>query len=365
MRRTRTFASRTLRRLAASQVTTLLPVALLLTACATVAPPSGIGVPQEQVPTVTAPSNLEEEALLSLVTQQDRLYRVAAPLLVNNTELCRGNARNLLGFSAKTKYSYSAEYTDEAERILGLGERLQVMNILSGSGAARAGVRRGDTLVTVDAQPLPQGPNAEREAAAILAPLVSARSSVKLGILRNGESMTLNVPLTNACAFGIELGNTDIVNAYSDGRRVLVTRGMLKAVRSDEELAYVIAKEMAHNALGHAIKQRMVATEGGIIDNLIRVHPDMSTMSGMAGLKPMPQDFDAAADKLSLYMLARAGYRIDNVVPFWRRMASEYPASMLNSYTALHPATDYRLAAMETALADIRSKRAANKVIFP
>jgi len=120
----------------------LLPVALLMAACATtVTPPSAPGTPPAApgVPTVpvTPVSSADQQALQSLVAQQDRLYRVAAPLLVNNTELCKGNARNLLGFTAKNKYSYSADLAPAAQKMLGLQEHLQVMGVLAGSGAAR------------------------------------------------------------------------------------------------------------------------------------------------------------------------------------------------------------------------------------
>lgn len=344
-----------------------LPFALLLTACATVAPPPPPGQPNVEQPRPTIPyfRSAEQEALQALVAQQDRLYRVAAPLLANNTDLCRSQARNLLGFTAKNKYSYSSEFVDTAQKMLGLGERLQVAGVLAGSGAARAGVRRGDALIAVEDKPMPEGEDAERQAATILAPLVTGRSSVRLTVARDGATLTLTVPLTYACAFGVELGNTDNVTAYADGHRVLITRGMMNAAATDEELAYVLAKEMAHNALMHARKQHMSATIGGIIDNLTRMHPDMSTMVGLSGAKPMPQELDAMADKLSLYLLARAGYNVDYAIAFWKKIASQYPATMLNAYTALHPATNYRIAAMEKAVADIKAKQAARKPLMP
>jgi predicted Zn-dependent protease len=344
----------------------LLPVALLLSACASVAPPPG-GAPTEEPARPAAPqvSAAEESALRTLVAQQDRLYQVAAPLLVNNSELCRNHARNLLGFTAKNKYSYSSEFTNAAQKLFGMDEHLKVMGVLDGSGAARAGLRRGDDLLAIEDKTLPQGQNAERQAAAILAPLVTGRSSVKMTVIRDGSNMALTVPLTYACAFGIELGNTDNVNAYSDGYRVLITRGMLGFARSDDELAYVMAKEMAHNALAHANRQRMSATIGGIIDNLVLIRPDMSSMVGMAGVKPMPQELDAAADKLSLYMLARAGYNIDNAASFWQRLAARYPATVLTSYTALHPATAYRVTVIDAAVRDIKNKQANKKPLSP
>jgi hypothetical protein len=351
-----------------------LPIALLLTACAT-APLPPTSLPQQpaepqqsqqsQQPAVPPPTSAEANALRALVAQQDRLYRVAAPLLVSNPQLCRNQARNLLGFTAKNKYSYSSEYIDAAQKLFGMGEPLKVTGVLAGSGAARAGLQRGDELLAVEDKPMPQGTNAERQAASIIGPLLTGRTSVRLTILRNDSSTAIDVPLTPACAFGIELGNADIVNTYGDGYRVLVTRGMMNFVRSDNELAYVMAKEMAHNALAHANRQRMSATIGGIIDNLIRIEPDMSTMVGMAGVRPMPPELDAAADRLSLYMLARAGYDIDGAAGFWQRLAAQYPATALTGYTALHPALPFRLQAMDRSLREVKAKQAAKKPLVP
>ena len=345
----------------------LLSAALLLTACAsTVAPPSDQATAAQAKPTyIPPPVPVEERVLRSVVSLQDRLYRVAAPLLISNTQLCKNNARNLLGFTAKNKYSYSPEFVNAAQNALQLNERLQVMGVLTGSGAARAGLQHGDKLIAVESKPMPAGENAERQASALLAPLVTGRTSVKLTVERSGSENALIVPLTYACAFGLELGNTGNVTAYADGHRVLITHGMMNFAQSDEELAYVIAKEMAHNALSHAARLRVSATIGGIIDNLTRVRPDMSAMAGLGGVKPMPRDLDAMADKLSLYMLARAGYNIDQVVPFWQRMASQYPATVLTAYTALHPATAYRVTIMQKTVADIKAKQAAKKPLLP
>ena len=365
MRRTTT-SSRT--RLLATPLAGALPAALLLAACTSVPlPPDNPVLPEPRVTPVPPPpvSSAEEEALRSLVAQQDRLYQVAGPLLVRNPELCRNNARNLLGFTAKNKYSYSSEFVNAAQKLFGMDEQLKVTGVLAQSGAAKAGLQRGDTLIAVENQPLPQGQNAERQAGALLGPLLAGRTSVRLTVRRNGAELPLTVPLTFACAFGIELGNTDNVNAYGDGYRILITRGMLNVARSDQELAYVMAKEMAHNALAHANRQRMSATIGGVIDNLVLIRPDMSAMAGTAGILPYPAELDAAADKLSMYMLARAGYNIDNAPAFWSRLASQYPASTLNAYTALHPSTPARISAMQDAIKDIKAKQANRRPLLP
>ena len=344
----------------------VMPAALLV-ACAvpqdTTAPvkPVAIAVrPAPQKPVDTP----QQAALRKLAAQQDRLYRVAAPLLTSNAPLCKGNARNLLGFTAKNKYSYSIDYADAAQS-MGYDDRLQVTGVLPGSGADRAGVQRGDILLKVADKPLQTGVDAERQAANVLGPLVSGRAPIKLTILRQQTQQTLVVPMTLACAFSIELGNSDNINSYSDGRRVLITRGMLDFVQSDDELAYLIAKEIAHNSLGHAIRQRMVATSGSVIDNLMRAEPDLTAAAGNGGIRPYPQELDAAADNLALYMLVRAGYSVDGYAAFWQRLATQTPASVPNGYTALHPAIAYRLSMIDKSLQVIKSKQSAGKPLLP
>lgn len=346
------------------QISAWAAAALLLSACATTRQPA-ITTPPKSPAAPTLSALPAPAPLRSIVMQQERLYRVAAPLLTQNAPLCKANARNLLGFSAKNKYSFPKEFVADAQKAYGLDEQLQVIQVLTDSGAERAGIKRGDRLVSANDKPFPLGPNAERQAATILGPLVRNRSLIKLTVARNDKNIPLSIPLTRACAFAVELGNTDNVNAYADGQRVMITRGMLDFVQSDAELALVLAREFAHNALAHAGKQKMSATIGGVIDNLIRHTPDLDAINGMAGIKAYPQNFDAAADSLSLYMLARAGYRIDNAAAFWQRLDRQYPATVLNGYTAIHPATAYRLATIAKTVAEIQAKQASNKPLLP
>lgn len=355
-----------------SLVTTIAAGALV-TGCSTFqskpaapeAPPAVVSSTTEAPPVVTAKMSAARAQLSQMVALQDRLYRIAGPLLINNADLCRTQARNLLGFTAKNKYSYSGEFVDAAQAVLNYGERLEVASVLSGSGAARAGLRKGDALIAANGKVLPIGANAETQAAAILGPLASNSQSLELTVARGGANQQLKVPVTRACAFKIDIGNSDNINAYSDGQRVLITRGMVNFAQSDEAVAYVLAKDIAHNVLGHAATTKQAYTVGSIIDNLVAVRPDLSMLIGTAGVKPVPQELDAAADRLSLYMVARAGYSIDGARGFWQRLATQYPASVLNGYTAIHPTVSNRLTVIDKTVAEIKSKQAAKRPLVP
>jgi hypothetical protein len=321
--------------------------------------------PEEVAPVLTQRMAADVDTLNRMAALQDRLYRVAAPLLINNAELCKDKARNLLGFTAKNRHSYPGDYNEAAHVAFGMGERLQVTGVLAGSGAAQSGLRRGDRLITAGSKPLPSGPNASTLAGGVFGPLIASRASLPMGIERDGANKQLTIPVTRACGFGIELGNADNINSYADGSRVMVTRGMINFTQNDDELAYLLAKGMAHNILGHAVSQRNASTIGSIVDNLVSVKPDTSMLIGSGGIKAMPAELDAAADRLAVYLLVRAGYDVDGAPAFWKRLAANVPATVLNGYVANHPGTTTRVAAIEKAMAEVKTKQGGKKPLVP
>jgi hypothetical protein len=347
------------------------PLALLLAACGTQAPVTNApSVPRvversPEAPALAPRMAAAADTLTKLADLQDRLYKAAAPLLIQNAELCKGQARNLLGFTAKNRWSYPGEYNEAAHVAFGMDERLQVTGVLAGSGAARAGLQTGDVLLAAGGKPLPTGENALSQAGAIFNKFISTQASLPMTIERRGSERQVAIPVTRACAFPIEVGNADIVNAYGDGARVMVTRGMIAFTRNDDELAFVLASTMAHNLLGHPAMQKNQATIAGIIDNLKSITPDTSLLIGSGGMKPMPAELDAGADRLGVYLAARAGYDVEDAPAFWKRLGERVPGSVMNGYNAHHPALAARVAAVEKAVAEVKAKRAAKKPLVP
>jgi hypothetical protein len=317
-------------------------------------PPSGALPAPSSTGAALPPAQAEAAApdkptlLRSWVDQQAHLYEVAAPLLIDNTELCPRHARNLLGFTAKNRYSYSDAFADTAQSELNLGERLRVMNVLPGSGAEKAGLEKGDTLVAVEIEPMPQGPDAERSGAALIASELQGRNNVSLTVLRKDERMVLDIPLTPACAMVIDLGNADFAASLADGQRIMVTRGMLKQVQSDEELAYVLAQQIARNIL----TDRPLPDVAAQIDLLHTLAPQPANAATASNLPPDASDLSMRERKLALFLLARAGYGIDGAPMFWQRQATP----------SLNEAD---LAALTEVIGAIRAKQQLNSPLIP
>ncbi len=313
----------------------------------------------------TPAAPVRDTVLDSLLLRQERVYRIAAPLIIKNAVLCRTQARPLLGFTAKNQYSYPPELAVAARQSLGLDERLQIMQILDGSGAMRAGLKRGDILQTIQDLNIPTGPQAEPETARMLSPILKNLSELNITVIRQNQPITVNVPLTLACAFAIDVGNAQQVNAYADGRRILLTRGLLDSFTTDEDVAVVIAREIAHNVLQHAKQLQQMATLSMVIDNLLLFKPDQIAANSSNGIKITPEKMDQEADRLALFMLTRAGYDPANFSRVLQKLAQNPNSSQALTYSTLHPWTDGRQSVIQATLKEIRQKQAAKKVLVP
>ncbi|WP_192805273.1 M48 family metallopeptidase [Noviherbaspirillum aerium] len=329
-----------------------------------------LGAPRDDgirpLPDAPVVSQQDIDRLRGWVADHNRLYDVAGKLMIRNVELCPNNARRILGFTAKNRFSYTSQFADTAAAALGLDDRLQVIQVLPGSGAQSAGLQRGDILLEFNGQPVPSGPQAEREASVLIISETRGKQQVRLGVDRQGQAAALDVPLTEACAFGIELGDSEEIGSYADGYRVMVTRGMLAFVSSETELAYVMAGEFARNLL--AAGDRNAAAS--LIDQYRFLKTGTAASAAPIQIKPYAAAVDVQADRLALYMLARSGYDIRAYGPFWERMAqaaSAVPAAQLpvNSYAVLHPGFRERLQAIPRMVSTIEQKRARNEPLLP
>lgn len=285
------------------------------------------------------PVEFQSNKLKKWVEQQNRLYKVAAPILLKNTRICKKKAQRVLGIVSKTKYSYSDEFIDLAGEQLNLTEVPTITHILPGSGAAKSEIAIGDEILEVDGKKVGVGRNAEKDARRLINESLKSSTSVRLTVQRDSQKFLVDIPSTLSCNINVELGNSDIVNSYADGNQILVTSGMLDYVKSDTELAYVVAKEIAHSLLTNSPRRNMTK----MIHTLNSLRLTEPNLTFATQIKPYAAVVDATADKFSLYMLARAGYRIEDAREFWEQLAKRFPENMSNSYTKLHPSTKYRL----------------------
>ena len=153
-------------------------------------------------------------------------------------------------------------------------------------------------------------------------------------------------------------------NAFSlAGGWVYVTRGLLALANREDEIAVVLAHEMAHVVERHAVRRVGAATPLAVLFGvpsgiLGMVSPSLGGIVGGAGrvvsalaLAPYSREQEREADRVGIALSARAGWDPSALVDFLgtleRTEALAGGATRRSSFFATHPSTPDRVANIE------------------
>lgn len=301
-------------------------------------------------------------AIRDLVEKQKRISRVTRLLATKSHAMCGEDVGPDIGMFAMR--GFKGNIGEALERNYGVGDQLTVVFVLEGSPAEAAGLKARDVVKTVNGAPV-----AEARRIDPLHEKLPPEAPIVYEIERAGTPLRLTVQPERACRYPGVLHGSQVVNAFADGKRILVTRGMAGFAASDNELALVIAHEMAHNSMRHIEARKQNAGAGALADFavLLLSRGQVSTRGAFSQMAATAysQEFEAEADYVGLYIMANAGLPIDDAPLFWRRMAAEHPGSIKSNHAASHPSTAYRMVALENAVKEIDVKRAAGEPLRP
>jgi predicted Zn-dependent protease len=162
------------------------------------------------------------------------------------------------------------------------------------------------------------------------------------------------------------------LNAYADGQNVVINPAMVAFATNNTHLAFVIAHEFGHNIMGHIKAQQQNTNIGGLLGGVVDIAAgsrgyDTSGAFGQIGaqqalLRYSPA-FEQEADYVGMYILARAGYAIEETPEFWRLMSQTEPRSIY--VTSTHPNNPSRTIEMEKTVTEIRAKQQNGQPLLP
>jgi hypothetical protein len=210
------------------------------------------------------------------------------------------------------------------------GRYPSVVAILPGSPASGVDVAPDDIIQSIGGAAMPAlGDPAFKDASvwmrAVLDRLDAGLAAGPAAVtIRRGER-TLSVDLTGvpACATRFVISNTRALNAGADGDYVRISQSMFAEFRGDDELAAILAHELAHNILGH----RAVLDAQGVSRGLFgRIGKNAAKI----------RETEIAADRLSLTLMRDAGYRMAAAPEFWARFEKKHGSGIFADATHLN-----------------------------
>ena len=295
------------------------------------------------------------------IRDQARLWNIVFKIAASNAELCGTKVASWFGFLTVTEDRYDGAWKDAWRSQLGVGAEPTIMVVAKGSPAERAGLRPGDRLLRIGDTVLGTG---KRAMAEVSTPL--GAGATDLVIERDGAERRLTANPARVCNYPAVLVKDDKVNAFADGKRMAITSGMLRFAQRDEELALIVGHELAHNTRGHIEAKKGNMIIGGLLGAAasVLIGVNVTDIGAQAGAGAFSQDFEAEADYVGVYHVARAGYDVKSAASFWRSLAVAHPKG-IHLAGSTHPSTAKRFLAIEKAADEVDRKRAGNAPLVP
>ena len=176
------------------------------------------------------------------------------------------------------------------------------------------------------------------------------------------------------CIFTVSMApHKHALNAYANGRMAVIYPAMVDFLKTNDQLAFVLSHEMAHNVMHHIDKKKDNATYGIALGTLsdfafgavtrVNNKGGFSKLGAQTGGNSFSPAFEAEADYVGLYIMARAGYNIDKAPDVWRIMSQAQPDAIY--VTTTHPNNPARTIAMTKTVAEIHAKQRAHQPLIP
>lgn len=225
-----------------------------------------------------------------------------------------------------------AAYDERTRQSLtGLGNGFGILGVVTGSPAELAGLTTGDEIIALEGVALAQWRTdlESRRASyarieAFTAQLVATLSHgpAHLRILRDGQEQNVVLAPQAGCAVAFALLPGRSPDAWTDGRYIAVTEGLVADVE-DDALAFAMAHELAHVALGHAQEAERPLAVLGIGAGRVRKE-------------------ETEADLLGLRFAYTAGYGLEGSAMLFEALAKHASGSI--GFT--HPSNSTRAATL-------------------
>jgi membrane-associated protease RseP (regulator of RpoE activity) len=291
---------------------------------------------------IAGPSADDQATLVvrALLQQDVAVATIGYRLATANVDLCVEHMVES-GMLIETLGQYGATFRPAARQVLGLSDGPTVALVVAGSPAERAGLKPGDVLVDADGVPFAAAPPSSAdgrfagvEAAMTALDTALADGKARLTIERNGQRLTIDLIGVAACKARFQLVPGDYADAVANGTWVQLSTRMAGFAKTPDELAAILAHELAHNALGHRKAKAKVQ----------RLQ-------------------ELQADRLMPYLMARAGFDPGAAVVLWRRFQAQRLGGLFPSVT--HPSWSDRVRAVEIERARITGLVSRGNTIVP
>ena len=367
-------------------ISRILPLAVcfaLLASCAS------FNTPKPGSPLYEQAVKETEQQILKTIDKQKLIRALAYPILTANSDLCRGESITKLEFEWITLNDLGivGRIQRDAGEAIGFGTFPYVTVITPGSPAHQAGLRTGDTLVSINNNTIAEDKERKfipwleggkdfvrvyrQNFNATLTRVAQRDKPVVIEYQRGEDTHLIEVEPLKRCDFKIAIVDHEDLSSRIVENTIILSSALFDFAETDAEIQFIIAHEIAHKIYGHRpgkltplrmlalgvdalLNTSLVATQllGAVVAGE-EGNPDIWVPGAVFSRQnnpPYRHVLELEADYLAMYMLARANIEIDDVDIFWERIPSD---SLLSE---IHVTEEGRIDNMMAIQEELRQK---------
>lgn len=152
----------------------------------------------------------------------------------------------------------------------------------------------------------------------------------------------------------IEMTQSDVLNAATNGERIMMTSALWNQLGGNDQRAFVVSHELAHVILNHVTRTQTRRIGLGLLDRFIlRRYIAEGTLVGMAkdlGLNLYDlrsgRHYEYQADDLGIQLMATAGYNPKAALDVFQVLQQASPGDKTPEFLRSHPITESRIRAL-------------------
>lgn len=269
--------------------------------------------------------------LRALQEQDQRVATIAFRLATSNASICK-KRRGWSGFVIHEPGQYAPAVRQAAEAAFGFEGRPTVLAVVANSPAARAGLKPDERITAINGKPVTASSSSKASYDGITAikDLLAAETDKGAIQLETVAGVRI-ISAQQGCYSDVEIVPGRKLNADADGEMAQISSAIIGEAQDDDELAFVIAHEIAHNILEH---------------------PQQLAIGRRSASRVRATEIEA--DRMAVSLMKRAGFDPTAAARFWAHFGAKTSYGIFSDGT--HLRTKKRVALLKGAAASLENE---------
>ncbi len=276
-----------------------------------------------------------------MISASKLLHQISWPILKENIDICVNKESYSLGVLFATEQDLPEDDSNYFKSLLNKNiesyylEKYKassfpiVVSIAKGGPAYKANLIEKDIILEINKQNTTSFRKKFKKA-------LTSSAIINFTILRDNKIIEKKIRGIKICNYNVQAIPSASPNAYADGEKVFITLAAIKLARTEDELAFLIGHELAHNIYHYNF------TKGSEANSLAINYLDMPKLKNLDSFFLFStQSKEIEADIKGVEIAFKAGYSLENVNDYWRRL-SVFNPSLISSSSSVYKSNAFR-----------------------